>query len=674
MSLIVPAQQVTQRVVIGECPRGADRTRFTRHLWLIVGALMALAAMVIISAAPWARAESALPPQTTSAPNGSQGAGVQPAPALADQYRLIGWYDLGMHCLDDTFDVFSILPPYNNLWAQLVRVLADGSKPVLVTDGVVLEYSFVDNSYSAGKINFWDNVEALFGVALAPNVGFAGNGLVGQMTPAGDHFVAEGVPLTPYNDSTPSTRQPYQQAHVVARDGATGQILTETTIVAPVSDEMNCPGCHYDGGVEGIRTGNWRLNILTLHDQEEHTHLVNSQPVLCSNCHASPALGKPGVPGVPSLSRAMHGKHAPDDDKSSALNTDSGFAQLIAWTQGGQAHTGGAAPSLLGSRPADEGTNDCYQCHPGPETQCLRDTMSSQGMWCTDCHGDMNAMASPNRQPWVDEPKCGTCHAPNYAENPGKLFRKSTGHGGLFCEACHNSTHAIPPSRLALDNQQVIALQGSADTLKDCTVCHGANIPEGPGPHGMPNPSTATPAPTGTVVSTSTPAATCTATPTVTSTPTRTATATHTATGTPTRTPIRTPTATATRVRRATATPTRTATPTWTANATSILTPNATPTATQAATPTPTRKGPQAVGSACQRGGQAHLPAPVFQIIIARRQELRSHTPAENSPSLLFRLRKWPWSVRCAYCLKSRHFQRCAVASAVLAATPQRPT
>ena len=129
---------------------------------------------------------------------------------IRDRYKLIAWNDLGMHCVDDTFDAFSILPPYNNLWAQLVVQPNGGGAPQVLTQGVTVEYGFVDNSTSANKINFWDYETALFGVSLPPNIGLTGNGLTGQMRAAGDHFVAEGVPLTPYNDSTPTQRQPYQ--------------------------------------------------------------------------------------------------------------------------------------------------------------------------------------------------------------------------------------------------------------------------------------------------------------------------------------------------------------------------------------------------------------------------------------------------------------------------------
>ncbi len=405
-------------------------------------------------------------------PPGSQET-IPPTPPQ-DTYRVIGWNDLGMHCLDDTYNTFSILPPYNNLWAQVVREPAGGGEPQVVTSGVTVEYSFVDNTYSAGKVNFWTYAQQLFNLPqpLPPNVGLAGNGMSGPMAVQGNHFKAEGVPITPYTDSQPTVRQPYQLTRMVAKRTATGEILAETTVVAPVSDEMNCVNCHHDGGVGGISTGNYRTNILTLHDEEENTNLMGNRPVLCARCHASPALGTPLQPGIPYFSHAMHNKHAPEDRTTAA--------QAITWLRG----TG-----TLGKMPVNpnDGTNDCYQCHPGVQTACLRDVMSQGGMWCTNCHGDMNDVGNENRIPWVDEPRCGdtACHGPQYAENPNTLYRNSIGHGGLYCESCHNSTHAILPSREARDNIQTIALQGYAGAITECTVCHGLTVPAGQGPHGM---------------------------------------------------------------------------------------------------------------------------------------------------------------------------------------------
>jgi hypothetical protein len=110
---------------------------------------------------------------------------------------------------------------------------------------------------------------------------------------------------------------------------------------------------------------------------------------------------------------------------------------------------------------------------------------------CQDCHGSVynvgKTIEEDDREPWFDEPKCGAanCHGPQFAEEPGKLFRESKGHGGLFCSACHNSPHAILPTTQPRDNVQNIALQGFSGTLKECSVCHGYT-PAGPGPHGIP--------------------------------------------------------------------------------------------------------------------------------------------------------------------------------------------
>ncbi|RME43172.1 MAG: hypothetical protein D6791_16105 [Chloroflexi bacterium] len=380
-----------------------------------------------------------------------------------------------MHWMSESFADLAMLPPYNTLWAQLIR---QGPQPEIVTEGVTIEYSIVGNTYSAGKTDFWDYVQALFGVNPPPNVGLTGATLSGEMQPQGNHFIIEGIPLTPYRDNELNTQYPYQLAHLVARDNETGEILAETTTVAPVSTETHCEACHADGMRESIATGTVETNILALHDRKEHTHLMDSRPVLCANCHASNALGMPGNPSLPSLSRAMHKKHAgehgDDDSAGNGFSLGNSVQGLLALLSRGT----DLSPIL-----SDGGTENCYLCHPGLQTQSLRGTMAAAGMTCTDCHGSMRDVADGGRRPWIDEPRCGECHGPQYAENPGKLYRDSVGHGGLYCEACHGTPHAILASTEPNDNIQNIALQGYAGTLSDCTVCHG-EVPSGPGPHG----------------------------------------------------------------------------------------------------------------------------------------------------------------------------------------------
>ena len=354
----------------------------------------------------------------------------------SQEYVLIGWNDLGMHCMNQNYQDLCILPPYNNLKAQLIK---RGNPPQLINSNVALNYQFQNNTYSTGKVNFWTYAKQLFGVTLADNTGLTGNGLTGTMKWNDPLFEATGVPLTPFEDNS-TTEQPYQLADVTASD-ASGKILDKTTFVTPVSVEIHCDTCHTGGG------GSAESNILRLHDEEEGTALSSSKPVLCANCHQSNALGTKLIPGIPPLSQAIHGKHAEE----------------------------------LGN------STSCYSCHPGIKTKCLRDAMFSAGKTCTDCHGSLSNVASTikqGRRPWLDEPKCASCHDATHAENSGKLYRNSTGHGGLYCTACHNSPHAIVPSVEPRDNIQAIRLQGAAKPLKNCLICH-ATAPTGSGPHGL---------------------------------------------------------------------------------------------------------------------------------------------------------------------------------------------
>lgn len=358
----------------------------------------------------------------------------------AGQYIILGWNDLGMHCYNNDFKDMAVLPPYNTLWVQ---VLKKGNPPKLVTSGITVRYSFENNTYSVGKTNFWDYDKALFGVDLKPNVGLKGKGMRGVMNLAGDHYVAEGIPITEFNDGS-TTPQPYQIARIVVVSKATGTVLATQRVVTPVSSEMRCDNCHKNNGSAnpGISTENVATNILTLHDKKEGTDLMNQRPVLCASCHGSNALGTTGQAGVPNLSNAMHSKH------------------------------NGKVPNTL---------DGCYNCHPGPKTQCLRDVMSKEeGMTCISCHGGMSKVAA-NPNPWLNEPRCDSCHKDAKQNHP--LYRFSTGHGGLYCEACHDSTHAIAPSANSRDSIKFKALQGSNGPLEQCTVCH-ATKPSSGGPHG----------------------------------------------------------------------------------------------------------------------------------------------------------------------------------------------
>lgn len=349
-------------------------------------------------------------------------------------YIVISWNDLGMHCANKDFSKFAVLPPYNNLKAQVIRRGSATTLPEVITSGFTVDYSVPGNTYSVGKTNFWSYEQELFGVSLEPNTGLTGAGLTGSMSVTENYYHVEGIPLTPYTDENLVSESPYQLALVELKD-AGNTVIHSARPVIPVSNELSCvsSGCHSS-----------EQNILNEHE-EEGGFDPNNTPILCSDCHADNALGMPGVQGVPSFSYVIHNKHK-------------------------------------------NKTQDCYKCHPGPNTQCFRDVMHASGLVCQDCHGTIAQVAqsiASGRQPWLEEPSCGatSCHGSNYAEEPGKLFKDSRGHGGLFCSACHGSPHAIQPTEQPNDNVQNTALQGFAGTLRKCEVCHSI-VPDGPGPHG----------------------------------------------------------------------------------------------------------------------------------------------------------------------------------------------
>lgn len=360
-------------------------------------------------------------------------------------YVVLGYNELGMHCMNQDFSEMMILPPFNSIRAQVIR---RGVEPNILTSGVTLKYWVPGNTHSSDKTNFWTYSQQLFGAPFAPDVGLAGFGLSGTMVsraPAAREWQATGIPITPVDDD--GRENPYPLATVQVEQN--GVVLTRTQFVVPVSWEISCHLCHTS------TTESVGMNILKAHDRLHTTQLSTHTPVNCSQCHADPALGAPGQVGISNMSSAMHLSHA----------------------------------SRMGS--ANLAVN-CYACHPGVRTQCQRDVHSARGMDCYSCHGQMASVGNPARRPWVDEPRCATCHQarkPEFEFEPsGVLFKDATGHGGVKCVTCHNSPHAVSPTTTGTDNLQAQRVQGHPGPIggpltstTSCTVCH--TTPPGPFEH-----------------------------------------------------------------------------------------------------------------------------------------------------------------------------------------------
>lgn len=456
--------------------------------------------------------------------------------------------DLGMHCMDKEYSVFSVLPPFNVVNTQVVYRNPWGN-PILLDDSFVeVRYSGATdlngsvNTTSTGKTDFWTYADDLFNTTLPHGQGMLGAYMPADaptpgpqpthFNPAFDWFAAEGIPITPIDDA--GNYNPYPVMRFGAYRPGGDRMVAYTDAVVPVSSEVDCKLCHAAGEIGANRPGvTWSLstdeevetkeNILILHDHDFGTTLMAETPVLCANCHYSPALDLAGTGPVGEqlnhslMSQAMHSYH------------------------GGL--TDGSGNPVFPPNGTVEQT--CFQCHPGFQTQCQRGAMADGGMQCLDCHGDMLAVGGDYpllaggsidgtndggaRRPWMDLPRCQSCHTGDalshrqganllladdgirlkqayrvgdpsaspllaindrFAEEPDTLYRFSRGHGGVNCEACHGATHAVWPNGnvRAADNASSFQLQGHEGMLMECDTCHVPGTLDQEtmaGPHGM---------------------------------------------------------------------------------------------------------------------------------------------------------------------------------------------
>jgi len=207
-----------------------------------------------------------------------------------------------------------------------------------------------------------------------------------------------------------------------------------------------------------------------------------------------------------------------------------------------QCHPGRRTDCLRGAMAS--GGMLCQDCH-GDMAQVgddfSRNVAASppEAVGAFELAGDFYTNPGTPRVPWANEPGCGSCHTGDAVDNmhgtPGTigdpedgirlmqayrttdtkatpivptnkrfaenvvatgdaagnpmLYRVSKGHEGVFCEACHGSTHGIWPNKnpFANDNVTATQLQGHTGTITECSTCHG-NADMGlslGGPHGM---------------------------------------------------------------------------------------------------------------------------------------------------------------------------------------------
>ncbi len=422
---------------------------------------------------------------------------VPPFDEADDEYMVLAWNDLGMHCITDFDRVFGILPPANTLFAQVIK---RGEVPELISEGITVTYTVPDGfAHPEKHVDFWEHSRELYGKDLEPGVGLSGNRVDGEFSYVHKHraFVVDKIPVVPYTDE--GAFLPYPLFTVEVKDLKTGDILTSTKVTAPTSTEMGCKNCHGGeyrvNGVAGIDEAT-ALDILRVHDRISRTKLMErvrgGRPVSCRECHADPAAGSEGKPGIMNLSASVHGFHAN--------------------------HLSGRDGSI------------CKKCHPADAagvTKCLRGIHAMLGLECGSCHGMLedHALAllkgemekgvpsaerimaelktrtaasveeiNP-RQPWTQQPDCLNCHVNfnppetfesfnQWTSNGDALYRNRSDAAGVMCAACHGSPHAVYPAVNPFgnnrDNIQPMQYQGNPYPIganRNCKVCHRMEMP-----------------------------------------------------------------------------------------------------------------------------------------------------------------------------------------------------
>ena len=286
---------------------------------------------------------------------------------------------------------------------------------------------------------------------------------------------------------------------------------------------VQCARCHYTPALDLLQTGPTDEPEQGLQGRQQTWHGSMSRVMHKHHGELPPFNGEPLFPAMP-------GPKGRDPLQAENILEQTCY----------QCHPGKRTRCLRGAMFA--GGSVCQDCH-GDMAQVGNDFSLRVD---SDNPGDF-LQDGTLRVPWASEPGCQSCHTgdalqPNhpagavvaddnirllrawfsrkidvpsvpdpvkvaeyiesptsrFAENRSKnvagkqvnvLYRLSKGHGGVMCEGCHNSTHAIWPVQNASANDNIAAkqLQGHSGTLIECTVCHaddslGLTLE---GPHGM---------------------------------------------------------------------------------------------------------------------------------------------------------------------------------------------
>jgi hypothetical protein len=284
---------------------------------------------------------------------------------------------------------------------------------------------------------------------------------------------------------------------------------------------IQCARCHYSPALDLAQVGPVDEPEQFKTGRQQTHHITMSRAMHAHHGSLPDFMGSPLFPDMP-----------PADDPLRMADQDitpvNDYENTILEESCYQCHPGKQTQCLRGAM--FSGGTVCQDCH-GNMAEVGNDFSIRVS---TDSPGDF-VLDGSLRVPWASEPGCQSCHTgdamnPNhpagvnvaadgirlaqayasetinvpgvvepvevasiyqspgspFAENQGvnqngetvnTLYRLSTGHGGVKCEGCHGSTHAIWPIQNHFSNDNIAAtqLQGHTGTIIECVTCHGEN-------------------------------------------------------------------------------------------------------------------------------------------------------------------------------------------------------
>ncbi|WP_446812249.1 dockerin type I domain-containing protein (plasmid) [Methylomonas sp. 2BW1-5-20] len=449
---------------------------------------------------------------------------------------LLGWNNLGMHCMDSRYAEFSILPPYNTIDAQLIvggKLVTATSTPGATEYSITYEavadpVTGLLNSTSKDKSDWAKFAPSLFpglkglNPPYAADIGLAGCNMPGVDSPYVlntpqplvfqpsnaplNSFQGEGIPITPTDDE--GNKNTYPMMRLVARNSANA-IIAQSDIVLPVSDEMSCKTCHAANtnpqakpAVGWITDANpereYRLNILKRHDEQEfskhltlYSEALAAKGIDANGLYSSATVDQDantlGIQTKPVLCASCHSSEALGTPSfTGSTGTVSALTAAVHST-----HSNVSAPGNNLSLNDSNNRSACYDCHPGSKTRCLRGAMGSavatdgsMEMQCQSCHGNMSKVGDSHRTGWLQEPTCQSCHTGTAISNNGKIRYSSVFNNPLTYDServAVNQTFATNPDTPAPGLSLYRFSKGHGGL--QCSACHGSTHAEFPSSH-----------------------------------------------------------------------------------------------------------------------------------------------------------------------------------------------